>query len=178
MLSEILQQIKDQFIRAKYQKKHPFRYFVLTTTEESGSPRARTVVLRHFDPQEMTLTIYTDQRSQKVKALTQHKEACMLFYDPKKLWQIQVMTRLIQQSGDSKIFQSLPPPAQKDYTTQQAPGSVIANPDAVTYLNGQHFFMALTFKILSIESLKLKRPNHVRSLFELQNKWAGSYLNP
>lgn len=178
MLTEIFQQVKDQLIRAKHQKKHPFRYFVLTTATAHGSPRARTVVLRDFDPQAMTLTIFTDQRSQKVKELATQKEVCMLFYDPKKLWQIQVLAKLERQSQDPKLFQALPPPARKDYTTKQVPGTTIGNPDAVDYWDDKHFFVALTFDITTIESLKLKRPNHVRTRFESTQNWAGCYLNP
>lgn len=178
MLSEIFMQIKDQWVRAKYQKKHPFRNLVLSTVTEKGIPKSRTVVLRDFDPQRMVLTVYTDRRSQKINELRAQKEASLLFYDPKKLWQIQVAVQLEKQSGDAKPFYLMPPPAQKDYTTALPPGSEITNPDAVHYNGEQHFFVALQFKIYCIESLKLKRPNHVRSRFDLDNGWSGCYLTP
>lgn len=178
MLSEIFEQIKDQWVRAKHQKKHPFRYFVLSTVGPNSFPLARTVVLRNFDSQALTFTLYTDHRSQKMTDLRASKNACLLFYDPKKLWQIQVQARLLQKSSDHALYQQIPLSAQKDYTTILAPGSEISNPEAITYLDGENFFVSLKFEAVSIESLKLKRPHHVRTRFDKENKWKGIFLVP
>ena len=78
MLNDIFTQIKDQWVRAKHQKKHPFRYVTLTTVA-SDCPESRTVVLRDFDASQLTFTIYTDARSRKVKALQKHPVVQLCF---------------------------------------------------------------------------------------------------
>ncbi len=178
MLTEIFDQIKDQWVRAKHQKKHPFRYFVLSTAGANSFPLARTVVLRNFDPQILTFTIYTDLRSQKMADLHASKDVCLLFYDSKRLWQIQVVARLLQESSDPILYQQLPLPAQKDYTTTLAPGSEISNPEEIAYLDDKNFFVSLKFEAVSIESLKLKRPHHVRTRFDKESNWKGIFLVP
>lgn len=178
MLSDIFLQIKDQWVRAKHQKKHPFRYFVLTTVSTDHRPQARTVVLRDFDSKSLLFTVYTDLRSGKIKDLNINPTAQLLFYDPKKLWQIQVSAHLEKQSTDPKRFLELPPPARKDYTTTNAPRAPILNPEDISYLDNKHHFVALHFRAEGIESLKLKRPHHVRTFFEAHNDWKGTFLTP
>ena len=178
MLSEIFSQVKNQWVRSKYQKKHPFRYFVLSTFSSSSGVEARTVVLRDFNSESVHFTIYTDERSKKLKSLQEDKRVCLLFYDPKKLWQVKVDAVLLKESRDSKLYAQLPPPARKDYTTQHPPGSPIGNPEEIDYVEDKNHFVALEFEALAIESLKLKRPHHVRTLFERKTNWEGSYLVP
>lgn len=178
MLSEIFDQIKEQWLRAKHQKKHPFRYFVLSTSSQDHTPQSRMVVLRDFDSHNMVFTIFTDVRSKKMTSLRTNDKACLLFYDPKRLWQIQVQAQLIKQSTDPKQYTQLPKPAQKDYTTRIAPGSPIDNPSSVDYLEAENYFTSLEFEVHSIESLKLKSPHHVRSLFERETHWEGTFLVP
>ena len=113
MLSEIFDQIKDQWVRAKYQKKHPFRYFVLSTSSQDQTPQSRMVVLRDFDSQNMVFTLFTDARSQKMSSLRTNDKACLLFYDPKRLWQIQAQVQLIKQSTDLKHYAQLPKPRRQ-----------------------------------------------------------------
>jgi len=50
MLSNLLNDSKKQLASALKNKKHPFRYFTMTTIGEDGSPHSRTVVLRGFNP--------------------------------------------------------------------------------------------------------------------------------
>ena len=104
------------------------------------------VVLRDFDSQNMVFTLFTDARSQKMASLRTNDKACLLFYDPKRLWQIQAQVKLIKQSTDPKQYAKLPKPAQKDYTTRIAPGSPINNPSSVDYLEAENYFTSLEFE--------------------------------
>ena len=179
MLAEIFQQCKDQWIRSKHQKKHPFRTLTLATVNAAGVPQMRTVVLRDFDAQKMHFVVYTDDRSGKAKDLLLQPQAQLLFYDPKKLWQIQVDASCIRRSSDPKVYQQIPARSQKDYTTILAPGTPIDNPEDVDYTAENPHFLQLTFEAQRIESLKLKRPVHVRSQFTREaGEWRFQFLNP
>ena len=79
MLDTLLKDAKKQLVSALIHKKHSFRYFTLTTLSLEGSPHSRTVVLRGFDPEKFTFSIYTDSRSDKVKELNKDDRAEFLF---------------------------------------------------------------------------------------------------
>lgn len=179
MLAEIFQKCKDQWVRSKYQKGHPFRYATLATVDSQARATMRTVVLRDFDPQTLEFIIYTDDRSAKAKDLQRDSKAQLLFYDPKKLWQIQVDLICVKRSSDPKLFKEIPLRSQKDYTTVLAPGTPIPQPDAVAYNEDKPHFLILTFQAERIESLKLNRPVHIRSEFKRQeDSWTAQFLNP
>ena len=72
MLNQILDDCKKQLSAALKHKKHPFRFFTLATQTQNGKINLRTVVLRDFDPEQMTFTIFTDARSKKVKELNEN----------------------------------------------------------------------------------------------------------
>lgn len=179
MLSEILADITNHWLDAKLQKKHPFRFFTLTTVTKEHHPKSRTVVLRDFDKPTMTFTIFTDGRSQKVAHLVHNKKVQLLFYNPNKLLQVIVSAHLKEQLQTNDIFLSLPEPSKKDYTSSVAPGQIIKAPDGVHYDLEDSHFTQLLFKADEIEILRLKRPNHIRCVYTSnENTWEGRFLAP
>ena len=95
MLDSILRDAKKQLSSALIHKKHSFRYFTLTTLSLDGGPHSRTVVLRGFDPEKLTFSIYTDSRSEKMKELNKDSRAEFLFYDSNQLLQLAVKVNLM-----------------------------------------------------------------------------------
>ena len=178
MLDDILKTCATEWIKAKTQKKHPFRYFTLTTVSSNGHPQGRVVVLRNFDSQSFSFTVYTDARSEKIKALAANPIAELLFYDPRKMHQIRVKSKCVLVEKSDALFRQQHINAQKDYTTDLPPGTKIKSMDAVGYA-ADHHFTQLIFSAYEIESLRLKRPNHQRAVFEFQNQqWIGSFQVP
>ncbi|MEM6830901.1 MAG: pyridoxamine 5'-phosphate oxidase family protein, partial [Bacteroidota bacterium] len=84
-LTTVFETVKHEIHRATLDKKHPFRFVVLSTFGSSIS--SRYVVLRkvseNFHP-----IIYTDLRSQKVGDIRSHKSIQLLFYHPQKRVQV------------------------------------------------------------------------------------------
>ena len=178
MLDSILKECKEQWVSAKNKKKHPFRFFTLATLANDGSPHLRTVVLRDFDSEHLKFIIYTDLRSKKVNELKIDKRAQFLFYDPKRMLQVVVGVSLIKSNIDDFIYKSIPEQSKKDYAATQVPGSEIKSPETVKYNFPKGHFSQLIFKAESIEYLRLKRPNHLRALFNMTNNWEGKFLVP
>lgn len=172
--------IKD-FNGALVHKKHPFRYFTLATADEEGAPRLRTVVLRAVD-KNLTMTVYTDKRSEKIIHIEENKKVSMLFFDTSRLLQIIVKGTAHKITNDRElheIWEKIPPKSRKDYTTDPAPGKEIKDPGEVDYITNDHFFTALRLVPEEIEYLRLKRPNHIRARFKMENEeWKGVYLVP
>lgn len=178
MEHDVLKSCKLEWIKAKTKKNHSYRYFVLGTSDGTGSPELRTVVLRDFDADNMQFTLYTDARTAKLKSLMENPKAELLFYNGPRLTQIRVKVELVSAKADAALFKQQHEGAQKDYTTMLPPGTAISGIDKVEYTTENHF-RKLTFQAFKIEFLKLKRPNHIRMLFEkTETGWTSSFLTP
>ena len=178
-LAEILTSCFDHWIKAKHQKKHPFRYFMLSTVNEKNQPKCRMVVLRGFDKNQMAFSIFTDTRSQKVAHLERNPEAQLLFYDARRLKQIVVSAKLKRHDKEPDVFKSLPEHTKKDYSTVLPPGSRVESPTEVHYDDEKYFFSKLTFYAYKIEVLQLQRPQHLRCVFQKNEaQWDGIFLTP
>ena len=177
MLTEILDSVFKELKKGTQINKHPFRYTCLGTVDASGTPQQRMVVIRDIKNNE--ITIYTDLRTEKINDLKSNPKASLLFYDYKKLRQIKLSgTISIDESPNESLWNAIPAKAQKDYTTKEKPGTKISNPEEISYTEINNFCV-LKFTFTKIDSLKLTRPNHVRTQFELINdNWEGSFVVP
>ena len=178
MYTDLLNDAKKQLAGAIVHKKHPFRYFTLTTVGKEGSPHSRTVVLRGVESDPFTIKVYTDTRSAKVQQLIQDPRAALLFYDSSQLLQLSIKAQLLSATDAESTFAAMTEPMKKDYSSTLAPGTPIEGPDQVTYNFNQGYFTILTFEVISLEYLKLKRPNHLRIRFSAEENWKGVFLTP
>ena len=178
MLEGLFQECNNQWAQVKDSKKHAFRFFTLATISSDGRPHVRTVVLRNFNPKDISFTIYTDSRSQKLQELEQDKRAQLLFYDPKRMLQIIVSVVLLENINEDKIYNDIPEHSKKDYSSIIIPGSKINSPDKLQFNFSKGFFSKLIFKAETIEYLRLKRPNHLRAFFKIEDNWKGTFLVP
>ena len=178
MLENLFEECSNQWAQVKNSKKHAFRFFTLATIASDGRPHIRTVVLRDFNPMNISCTVYTDSRSQKLKELERDKRAQLLFYDSKKMLQITVSVVLVENVNENKIYKAIPEQSKKDYSSMITPGSEIKSPDELQFNFSKGFFSKLIFKAETIEYLRLKRPNHLRAFFTIEDNWKGIFLVP
>ena len=178
MIDQIFDDCKKQLKAALKYKKHAYRFFTLATRNLNGDSNLRTVVLRDFDAEQLQFTIFTDARSKKVKELKENSNAQFLFYDSKRMIQLIFSVKMIEIDYDDSIYNSLPDASKKDYSSLQTPGSKIKSPDQVSYDDSKKHFIKINFKSLRLEYLRLKRPNHIRAIFNLNDSWEGQFLVP
>ncbi|WP_394970739.1 pyridoxamine 5'-phosphate oxidase family protein [uncultured Croceitalea sp.] len=180
MFKEAFEQLKTELYNGIYKKGHPFRYFTLATLN-NGIPKQRTVVLRKVNS-DLELFFYTHKRSNKVGQLLTNENVSALFYDSKKLLQLQINGNAVIEKEEKilkELWSVIPINSRKDYTTSLAPGSLLKNPNEVDYLSSQNHFCIVKIIPKSIEYLRLKRPNHTRVLFTKENaEWNGMPLVP
>ena len=108
MLDQILDDCKKQLSAALKHKKHPFRFFTLATQTQNGKINLRTVVLRDFDPEQMTFTIFTDARSKKVKELNENSHSQFLFYDSKRMIQLLILSKVKEIRHQESTYNIIP----------------------------------------------------------------------
>ncbi|WP_411895101.1 pyridoxamine 5'-phosphate oxidase family protein [Winogradskyella sp. A2] len=180
MEQSFLRSCKRELINGYAKNRHPFRYFSLATTN-NGISRQRTVVLRKL-LDDFTFVFFTDSRSQKVIDIKNNKSVSALFYHPKKLLQIRVEGEAKIISDESTLnnyWENINDNSKKDYTTYLKPGSIIKNPDNVSYNLEAHNFCVIHIVPHTIEYLQLKRPNHLRILFSGKGTdWKGQFIVP
>ncbi|MEO0626181.1 MAG: hypothetical protein AAFY91_04275, partial [Bacteroidota bacterium] len=195
---EILQDLEDisssvwaELTKAHHQKRHPWRTPAMGNVagNELG---LRTIVLRKSDTSSRRIRFYTDKRSAKWMAVERGVQFAILFWNPKKSWQLQMhgSTLIVDQEQTHHIWASLPVHSRSSYATKLAPGSPLPGPD-----NGlaDHFFdMSLEetayaeahFAVFDIvvdrfESLQLSRNGHRRAKFkweENSQNWDGQWI--
>lgn len=178
MLDQILDDCKKQLSATLKHKKHPFRFFTLATQTQNGKINLRTVVLRDFDPEQMTFTIFTDARSKKVKELNENSHSQFLFYDSKRMIQLLILSKVKEIRHQESTYNIIPDANKKDYSSIQIPGSPIKGPDIVDHDFSKSFFTKIIFQSSSLEYLRLKRPNHIRAIFNSDDLWSGQFLVP
>jgi len=182
MLDDYFQDLKHDLRGAKSKRNHPFKNAYLSTVDEHLQPRTRTIVVREVTEQ-MECIIFTDARTTKVHQLRQNPKASLLFYNHKSLRQIRIDGNLEPITGEKEVkhlFSRVTSKAIKDYTTQLPPGSPIKNSDHVEYMErSENHFLPLRLIPKTIELLQLKRPNHLRALYALEDgSWNGQWLVP
>jgi len=179
MLNAIFKSTVNEVKFGYLKRKHPFRYCYLSSVYKN-KPVVRTVVLRDMTDND-ELVFFTDSRSQKVAQFRLNPYAEVLFYHPKKLLQIKASGTISFLKDEEKLKyyrQKIQGPSLNDYITEKPPSTPIKNPDLVDYNEDDVNFCVLILKINILESLQLKRPNHIRCRFERENNWEGGFLVP
>ncbi len=180
-LSDVFKEVKSEIRRATVDKKHPFRFVVLSTC--GNYVRSRYVVLRAVD-QDFRLAIYTDSRSEKIEDLITDPMAQLLFYHPKKQVQVLLTTEVEIHDKDELAkthWKKVNGSAQKAYNSIDPPGTVVDNPTEghrwKEQMDNEHFSV-LILKPKELEVLQLNRSEHLRASFNIYNNWKGEWLVP
>ncbi len=181
MTRSIFQEVKTELLQGITEKGHPFRYGTLATVGLENIPRQRTIVLREVG-EDLHLNFYTDLRSKKIIHIQENKKVSILFFHPMKLLQIRIegLAKIHRDTiTREKYWKNLLAANKKDYTTKMAPGAIIANPNAVEYLNEANYFCVVEVTPFKIEYLKLQQSDNLRVHFARDGAdWVGDYLVP
>jgi pyridoxine/pyridoxamine 5'-phosphate oxidase len=156
-----------------------------------GSPQCRTVVLRHFEPEEPFLRFHTDTRSSKYAELNRDPRLSMHFYDADEKIQLRLAGRAEIHCSDAVsdeawlVSQAL---SRHCYATTPSPGAVIAAGDAFTIPTGhvlsdegREHFCAVRLIVSRMEWLWLGSDGHRRAAFEWSSEGGmpiGKWLVP
>jgi len=168
--------------RGAVDKKHPFRYVVLSTYG-GGEVSSRYVVLREvYNP--LIFIMYTDARSAKYEDIHQHPQAALLLFHASKKLQVRV-------SGDVKLhgkdevaaesWKKVQGRGQDAYNTVLPPGTPVDAPDQAAYREpkANTDFCVLSLEASRWEALELGRNEHLRIQYTAHGLgWRGRWLVP
>lgn len=181
---EVFSALKHELHRGALDKRHPFRFVVLSTLGGDGVD-SRYVVLRSID-EALHFFIFTDSRSEKIKELKANPHASLLFYHSQKRVQVRVQVNSVihQQNETVKYrWESVQGEARKAYQSILSPGIPIEDPeDAFSWnenLADFSFFSVIELIPTSIELLQLNGLEHLRIRFTyFDGDWTGQWLAP
>jgi pyridoxine/pyridoxamine 5'-phosphate oxidase len=181
MTHSYLEEVRKELQKGATQKDHPYRYFTLATVGLDQVARLRTVVLRKLSD-DLKLTFFTDSRSKKMIHLQENKKVGLLFYNGQNLMQIRIegMAKVIHDNEmKEKYWSGIEKSARKEYTTSAAPGTSLASPERLDYLDDEDHFCIIEITPFKIEYLQLKKPNHIRVRYSWErDRWEGEYIVP
>lgn len=181
---EIFSTLKHELHRAALDKKHPFRFVVLSTSNFHG-PDSRYVVIRAVN-EHLHFFVFTDFRTEKVKAIQTHPMSSLLFYHPQKRAQVRIQAKTVIHHQDDlaqQYWKRVQGEARKAYHSILPPGTPIHRPDEAfswkDTLEDASFFTVLELIPSSIELLQLNGLEHLRIRFNCSNnEWTGQWLAP
>lgn len=166
--------------RAIADRRSPLRVPVMATVSAEGTPEARVVVLRRSVRSAGTLTVHTDNRTNKVRELEANSSTVFCAWMPKDDLQIRIKAIVEILSGTDALpsWDALPDSARRVYGGSPAPGVLLAHPSEHAMCPDPAAFTILECHIQEIETLHLGRDLHRRARFRRQDDWKGTWLVP
>ncbi|WP_291869977.1 pyridoxamine 5'-phosphate oxidase family protein [Maribacter sp.] len=181
MTNPYLQEIKSELKLALTERNHPLKFCVLSSIDSDNTPHTRIIGVRKVT-NDLKLTLYTDERSNKVSQIKENPNVSLLFYDPNKKMQIKIegiASIINDQNLLKEKWLKISPEEKKDYSTVDAPGAKMDNPTDLTFLKKKNYFCIIEIETKSLEYLKLRKENHFKVFFSRDiNGWVSEFLVP
>lgn len=198
-LDEIASDIWLRLGAGRDDRRSPMRLPVIATVDEQGTPRARTVVLRHVDRNTHTIGFHTDARSPKLQHLQRLPPStkfaiAWVFYDPEAKIQIRAETGARVHVGDDvarAVWDETPDYSRACYMVAQPPSSVLPTAldpaDAVVTGSPPHDrserlgwpnFAVVRCEVRRFEWLSLAASGHRRAQFQPGDAASARWLVP
>ena len=169
--------------RAVADRRHGFRTpTVCTVSAIDGTPAARTVVLRHADPESLVIRCHTDRRATKIADIEAQPVVAWHFYDTKSRTQLRCRTMSrVHTEGPTfeDAWQRTAPMSRRCYLAPNVPGSVsdepsanlpddllVADPNYERSEDGKANFAVVESRVERMDWLLLKHSGHRRAKFE------------
>jgi hypothetical protein len=184
--SEVWQDTWARLVRATRDRRHAFRHPTVATHCPRRGVRCRTVVLRHAEPQDARLTLYTDRRSGKLEALESQPSLSWCFYDGRRRVQVRAESRAMVHVGDAvarAAWDRQGCAARALYAIEPAPATRLAAGESPRFREGDdagfETFAVVECTVWELDWLYLGRKGHRRIRFGLQDGgWQGAWIVP
>lgn len=180
--------------RAVVDRRHAFRTPTLCTVSATdGTPRARTVVLRHADPDRLTLRCHSDRRAGKITEIERQPIVAWHLYDVKSRTQLRLKAQA-RVHLDGPIFEEAwertALMSRRCYLAPHTPGTPSADPSPNLPADliegepgkdrseeGRAHFAVIESQVQEMDWLLLKHSGHRRARFEWNERGELSVSN-
>jgi len=179
-LEETKKEVLSLIFQGVKKRESKFHNVVLNTIGLESRPEARTVVIRKFCRDELTLNIHSDKRSRKIKEIKTNNNVSLNFYDDQKKIQLRVRGKAIIENSKKNSWNELNNWSKRCYLTIDSPGKISKYPTSgfpgkfahsppshdeseIGFVN----FALIKVFINEIEWLFLASHGHRRALFKI-----------
>jgi len=183
-----LQRAFDLLSRGALDRRSAAHTPVFGSLGADGLVSMRTVVLRGFDREAVSLRLHTDRRSPKFTDLQREPRCSMLVYDPGHRIQLRIDGIAGLHTDDAVAdtqWARTQPMSRLVYGVPGAPGSAIEDPGAATQGLSQvdeatqrAHFAVVDLDVRRIDWLYLSSAGNRRARFERDDGWAGRWCMP
>lgn len=150
---------------------HPWRQAVLATIDGDRAD-ARTVVLREVHRDARSITIFTDERSPKVRQIVSHPQGTLVMWSDPLGWQLRLSVRMeLETAGlavSSRWARLKMKPGAHDYLSPLPPGSTLDRPTPER--GTREYFAVLTATVQAVDWLELHADGHRRAVFDARGR--------
>jgi len=163
-------------VTAVSNRRAPMHTPTAATLGLDGAPRCRTIVLRHFDPDETSVRFHTDIRSSKFVELQNDPRIALHFYDAAEKIQLRLEGSAELHCSDhlaDEAWHAAQPMSRLVYASMPGPGSVIPTGGAFSIPTGfdsgdegRPHFCVVRVIVSKMEWLWLGSDGHRRACFE------------
>jgi len=183
-LSDVLSNTIHEINRGSLDKRHPFRYVVLSTVN-NDIINSRYVVLREVDDG-LNLYFHTDNRTAKIDDLKENKSFALVMYHKSKKAQVRINGIATIHNSDqlaNKHWENVTGNGKKAYGPLISPGTIINSPsEAHKWPNDidDSNFAVIKAQPFSIEVLQLNKMEHLRAEFNRDSEvsWKKKWIAP
>ena len=168
-LNDALENVYDALHKGAYKKGSDFTLCCFATSL-NNSPQTRMVVLREFDKENRNLIIFSDKRTQKVRAVQANPTVEILFWSKRSSLQVRItgMCKIVSyhdyvcelDKGKPFVIDS------NDYKSILSPGEFIKTSDVEFGHDATENFVAIKCVIQKLEWLWLDSSQNRLALYE------------
>jgi hypothetical protein len=170
-LATIEREVWRELGSAAGSRDHPWRLGVLATLDGERAD-ARTVVIREVNRDTQSLTIFTDERSPKVRQIFKQPQGTLVMWSDPLGWQLRIAVRLeLETAGlavSSRWARLKMTPGAHDYLSPLPPGSAVDHP--APERGTREYFAVVNAFVESIDWLELHADGHRRARFVGQSR--------
>lgn len=164
-------------------RRSAFHTVTLATIGADGGPRARTLVLRAFDPGARTIRLHADARSDKVAELLAAPRCALHLYDAAAGLQLRLTgTAAVHDDAlADAAWDSSREMSRMCYAAEHAPGTEVEEPPPAPTDSaaGRANFRALLITVETLDWLLLLAAGHRRARFDWRDgTLAASWVAP
>lgn len=162
----------DALKEAAGDPRSPWRWPVLASVDETGRPRTRIMIVRHFDPDSCEIELHTDARSSKACELARNPACALLFFDKSQMIQIRISGTARLHRDDEiagAAWARTARSSRKDYAGEPGPGAALSGPESFERDPGREGararenFMAVRVRVETADWLHIREPEHRRA---------------
>lgn len=180
-LDPLLQEEIWQKLEAASTGENPaWRVAWVASSDETGSPQLRQMVLREVSTERRELVFYTDPRTPKWTQLREGQTA-VGFWSPEGKQQLRCSGTARLHTHDEVTARhraTLPSHSAGDYAALRAPGSTLAKPEQGQETGPNWHFGVVVVVVDELDWLALNRSGHQRAKFRWQGDWQSQWVQP